>query len=171
MNPTLAAHLACDTIRNETAPRSDERVRRTGQVAILLATLKAGSIDRTTLEIIAAADRGVTAEELSKHILRPLVQRGFIRTAKGAVIPTAAAVAHADAIGAWMDGATLDALGETREVRAWDARVGDVVEYRAHDGSTKLALVDCVEAWSSTSTKVGPLVVQSTAKVRVYRAA
>lgn len=36
MNQTLAASIACDTIRAETAEQSDARVYRTGQVAVLL---------------------------------------------------------------------------------------------------------------------------------------
>lgn len=173
MDQHLAASLACDTIRNETADRSDERVRRTGQVAILLAALRCGTVDRFALTLMGG-ERGVTEAELSRHILRPLVQRGFLRTTADSVRITVAAARHNDAIGAWMNGDTLDTLdakAPVRKIEARDLKVGDVFEYVDSMGSRRLARCELKAFTCAGSVDTGSALIYPSDRVTVYRAA
>jgi len=170
MNTPLAATLACDTIRNETSEMSDERVRRTGHIAILAMVLGGGTVSRTALTWMAL-ERGISEAELSRHILRPLVQRGFVRTAKETISATAAAALHTDAIGAWMDGETLYS-DRTETIRATAAKVrtGDAFEYTDARGVSHLVLCD-TRSVGEFSVELGGHLVDPTAPVRIYRAA
>jgi hypothetical protein len=173
MDAHLSATLACDKIRSETADRSDERVRRTGQVAILLAALRCGTVDRFALTLMGG-ERGVTEAELSRHILRPLVQRGFIRTTGDAVRISVAAARHADAIGAWMDGETLDTLdakAPVKKLQARDLKVGDVFEYIDSLGRRMLARCESKSFTSTGRVDTGSAMVYADDRVTVYRAA
>lgn len=173
MDAHLSATLACDTIRAETADRSDERVRRTGQVAILLAALRCGTVDRFALTLMGG-ERGVTEAELSRHILRPLVQRGFIRTTADAVRLSVAAARHADAISAWMDGETLDTLdakAPVKKLQARDLKVGDVFEYIDAFGSRRLLRCEAKSFTFDGSINTGNEFIRCEDRVTVYRAA
>ncbi len=173
MDATLSASLACDTIRAETAEFSTERVRRTGQVAILLAALRMGVVPRFMLEL-SGGERGVTVEELSRHILRPLVQRGFLRTSGDEVRISVAAARHEDAIGAWMDGETLDATdakATPKKAKAIEVRVGDVFEYVDARGARHLVRCDERRHVNANTWSVGGHWMDASEPVRVYRAA
>lgn len=173
MDAHLAASLACDTIRSETADRSDERVRRTGQVAILLAAVRCGTVDRFALTLMGG-ERGVTEAELSRHILRPLVQRGFIRTTADSVRLSVAAARHADPIGAWMDGATLDSLdakAPVKKIQARDLKTGDVFEYVDAFGNRRLSRCEYKSFTCEGDVNTGNEFIRSDDRVTVYRAA
>lgn len=163
MDATLSASLACDTIRAETAEQSDARVYRTGQVAVLLLAVSNTRIPRYALELMAG-ERGITLAQLSREILRPLVQRGFIRTAGDEIVATPAAVACADSIGEWMNGATLTSVRKTT-LRAEQVRVGDVI-----DTGSRFVRVDAVDVLGD-SIYTGSVRLDAGQKVCAYRAA
>jgi hypothetical protein len=163
MNQTLAASIACDTIRAETAEQSDARVYRTGQVAVLLLAVSNTRVPRYALELMAG-ERGITLAQLSREILRPLVQRGFIRTAGDEIVATPAAVACADSIGAWMDGTTLASVRKAT-LRAEQVRVGDVI-----DTGSRFVRVDSV-LYLGDSIYTGSVRLDAGQKVSAYRAA
>lgn len=163
MNQTIAASLACDTIRSETAEQSNARVYRTGQVAVLLLAVSNTRVPRYALELMAG-ERGITLAQLSREILRPLVQRGFIRTAGDEIVATPAAVACADSIGEWMNGATLTSVRKTT-LRAEQVRVGDVI-----DTGSRFVRVDAVDVFGD-SIYTGSVRLDAGQKVCAYRAA
>lgn len=163
MNQTIAASLACDTIRSETAEQSNARVYRTGQVAVLLLAVSNTRVPRYALDLMAG-ERGITLAQLSREILRPLVQRGFIRTAGDEIVATPAAVACADSIGEWMNGATLTSVRKTT-LRAEQVRVGDVI-----DTGSRFVRVDAVDVLGD-SIYTGSVRLDAGQKVCAYRAA
>lgn len=163
MNQTIAASLACDTIRSETAEQSNARVYRTGHVAVLLLAVSNTRVPRYALELMAG-ERGITLAQLSREILRPLVQRGFIRTAGDEIVATPAAVACADSIGEWMNGATLSSVRKTT-LRAEQVRIGDVI-----DTGSRFVRVDAVDVLGD-SIYTGSVRLDAGQKVCAYRAA
>lgn len=163
MNQTIAASLACDTIRSETSEMSDARVYRTGQVAVLLLAVSNTRVPRYALELMAG-ERGITLAQLSREILRPLVQRGFIRTAGDEIVATPAAVACADCIGSWMNGDTLNGVRKTT-LRAEQVRIGDVI-----DTGSRFVRVDAVDVLGD-SIYTGAVRLDAGQKVIAYRAA
>ena len=163
MNQTIAASLACDTIRSETAEQSNARVYRTGQVAVLLLAVSNTRVPRYALDLMAG-ERGITLAQLSREILRPLVQRGFIRTAGDEIVATPAAVACADSIGEWMNGATLSSVRKTT-LRAEQVRIGDVI-----DTGSRFVRVDAVDVLGD-SIYTGSVRLDAGQKVCAYRAA
>ena len=163
MNQTIAASLACDTIRSETAEQSNARVYRTGQVAVLLLAVSNTRVPRYALELMAG-ERGITLAQLSREILRPLVQRGFIRTAGDEIVATPAAVACADSIGEWMSGATLSSVRKTT-LRAEQVRIGDVI-----DTGSRFVRVDAVDVLGD-SIYTGSVRLDAGQKLCAYRAA
>lgn len=132
-----------------------------------------GTVDRFALTLMGG-ERGVTEAELSRHILRPLVQRGFLRTTGDAVRITVAAARHPDAIGAWMDGETLDSVdakANAKKVRAGDVREGDVFEYVDSLGQRRLVRVDERHWVHGTRWSLGGHWLDADEPVRVYRTA
>ena len=168
MNATLSASLACDTIRSETSEMSDARVYRTGQVAVLLLAVSNTRVPRYALELMAG-ERGITLAQLSREILRPLVQRGFIRTAGDQIVATPAAIACADAVGEWMNGATLASVRKIT-LRAEQVRVGDVIEPPASPAGSRFVRVDAVNVFDD-SFYTGAVRLDAGQKVTAYRAA
>lgn len=168
MNQTIAASLACDTIRSETSEMSDARVYRTGQVAVLLLAVSNTRVPRYALELMAG-ERGITLAQLSREILRPLVQRGFIRTAGDEIVATPAAVACADCIGSWMNGDTLNSVRKTT-LRAEQVRIGDVIEPPASPAGSRFVRVDAVDVFGD-SIYTGTVRLDAGQKVIAYRAA
>ena len=118
---------------------------------------------------LMAGERGITLAQLSREILRPLVQRGFIRTAGDEIVATPAAVACADSIGEWMNGATLTSVRKTT-LRAEQVRVGDVIEPPASPAGSRFVRVDAVNVLGD-SIYTGSVRLDAGQKVCAYRAA
>lgn len=131
-----AAEIAIRTIRSEcgidaegfgTGDRT-ALARRSGQLCVIVALLtsSSASVSVSALEL-AGVERMVGPEELSKHILRPLVARGFCRISKGIVVASSALAQHADPIGALMAGESLAQSSPVRSVLVESLRRGDYV--------------------------------------------
>lgn len=133
---TAAAEIALRTIRTECGINADgfgsgdrtSLARRSGQLCVVVALLtsSAARVSVAALEL-AGVERVVGPEEIARHILRPLVARGFCRVSQGFVVASSALVTHADPIGALMSGETLTKSAPVRSVAAESLRPGDYV--------------------------------------------
>ena len=131
-----AAEIALRTIRSEcgidvegfgTGDRT-ALARRSGQLCVIVALLtsSSASVSVSALEL-AGVERMVGPDELAKHILRPLVTRGFCRISQGVVIASSALSMHSDPIGALMGGESLAKSSPVRSVAADSLRPGDYI--------------------------------------------
>ena len=129
----LDAEIARRTIREECGTDSngfggdrDQLAFRTGQLFVTLILARRGFISLDVLEL-ASVDRMVTPAEIMRHILRPLIARGFCRVSRGEVVASVGLATHRNPVEALMSGESLTETGAVRRLAVEKVRVGDYV--------------------------------------------
>jgi hypothetical protein len=127
----LDAELALRSIREAVGTDAhgfggdrDQLAFRSGQLFVVLILARRGFISLDALEL-AGVDRMVTPAEIMRHILRPLIARGFARVRRGEVVATRGMVRHRNPVEAFAAGESIADDEPVKVLRAEQVKVGD----------------------------------------------